>query len=248
MSVMAIVVACGKEEEIAPGTDVAFLPLGNGPILSHSLKTLEDTSCIDSVVVVVSKERVDSTIHIIKRFGCTKVRGVVVGGVNRLSSLRTVFSKIQTDPSVVVIHEASRPFLSRKILAETVKCAKRYGCSIAAHRIPDATKVAPKGMRVSETLDRNTIWAAQTPQAFKMTVIKKIINTKGVKVVDDESEFTPDHAETHMVEAGYTNMKIRCRADLGIAAALLNANMVGEQGAAALRAAKPLQSVGYGGI
>lgn len=246
MSVMAIVIACGKEEEIASGTDVAFLPLGNGPILSHSLKTLEEASCIDSVVVVVSKERVESSIHVIKRFGCTKVRGVVVGGVNRLSSLRTVFGKIQTDPSVVVIHEASRPFLSKKILAETVKCAKRYGCSIAAHRIPDAAKVAPKGMRVAETLDRNTIWAAQTPQAFKSGVIKKIIDTKtkGVKIIDDESEFTPDHAETHMVEAGYTNMKIRCRADLGIAAALLNANMVGEQGAAALRAANPKQSVG----
>ena len=230
MSVMAIVIACGKEEEIAPGTDAAFIPLDSGPILSHSLKILEKASCIDSVVVVVGKDRVDSCIHVIKRFGCTKVHGVVVGGVNRLSSLRTVFSKIKTDPSVVVIHEASRPFLSVQVLAETVKCAKRYGCSIAAHRIADATKGAPKGMRVVETLDRNTIWAAQTPQAFKLSIIKKVIDTKnkGVKIIDDESEFVPIPSDTHMVEAGYTNIKIRTRADLEIATAFLNANLVGD--------------------
>ncbi|VGO14384.1 2-C-methyl-D-erythritol 4-phosphate cytidylyltransferase [Pontiella desulfatans] len=229
MNTMAIVVACGKEEEIAPGTEAAFLTLGDSPILAHSLKTLEEASVIDSVVVVVGKDRVDATIHVIKRFGCTKVRGVVVGGVNRLSTLRTVFSKIQTEPSVVVIHEASRPFLSKTVLAETIKGAKRYGCSIAAHKIPDATKYTPKGMRVSETLDRNTVWSAQTPQAFKADVLKKIIDpkTRGVKIVDDESEFVPDSSEVYMVEAGYANMKIRSKADLGIATALLNAHLTG---------------------
>lgn len=238
---MAIVIACGKEEEIAPGTEAAFLPLGSGPILSHSLKSLEESPCVDSVVVVVGKERVESTIHVIKRFGCTKVRGVVVGGVNRMSSLRTVFSKVQTEPSVVVIHEASRPFLSQKVLAETVKCAKRYGCSIAAHKIDDAAKFVSKGFRVTETLDRNTVWTAQTPQAFKTSVIKKIISTKGIKLIDDESEFVPHGAETHLVEAGFGNMKIRTRKDLEIAAALLHANLVGDD-TTAKKASRPIKT------
>jgi 2-C-methyl-D-erythritol 4-phosphate cytidylyltransferase len=225
---MAVLIACGKEEEIAQGTEAAFLPLGNGPIISHSLKTLESSPTIDSVVVVVSKERVESTIQIIKRFGCTKVHGIVIGGVSRMSSLRSVFSKIQIEPTVVVIHEASRPFVTQKMIAETVKCAKRYGCSIAAHRIPDATKLAPKGLRVAETLDRNTIWAAQTPQVFKASVMKGILETKGAKINDDESEYVPDGFETHMIEVGGTNMKIRSKADLEFAGALLNAKLVGD--------------------
>jgi 2-C-methyl-D-erythritol 4-phosphate cytidylyltransferase len=228
MSIMAVLIACGKEEEIAPGTDTAFLPLGNGPIISHSLKTLELSPTIDSVVVVVSKERVESTIQVIKRFGCTKVHGIVVGGVSRMSSLRSVFSKIQMEPTVVMIHEASRPFLTQKMIVETVKCAKRYGCSIAAHRIPDATKLAPKGLRVAETLDRNAIWAAQTPQVFKASVMKGILETKGAKISDDESEFVPDGFETHMIEVGGINMKIRSKADLEHAGALLNAKLVGD--------------------
>ncbi|WP_372795740.1 2-C-methyl-D-erythritol 4-phosphate cytidylyltransferase [Pontiella sp.] len=230
MSVIAIIIACGKQEEIAPGTEAAFLTLGSGPILSHSLKTLEEASCIDRVIVVVSKERVDAAMQIIRRYGCTKVRGVVIGGASRMSSLRTVFSKMPSDPSVVVIHEASRPFLSKKILAETVKGAKRYGSSIAAHKVEDSVKIAPKGMRVGETLDRNTVWTAQTPQAFKINVIKSIVETrnKGVKLIDDESALVTAPAETHLVEAGWTNMKIRSRHDLEIAAALLHARLVGD--------------------
>lgn len=231
MNTMAILVACGREEEIAPGTEAAFLPLGSRPIIGHSLKTLEDSDVVDSVVVVVSKDRLDSTIHIIRRYGCAKVRGVVVGGVTRLSSLRTVFSKIQTDPSVMIVHEASRPFLSQRMLEETVKRAKRYGCAIAAHRIPDAVKLAPKGGKATATLERNTLWAAQTPQAFKTPVLKKIIDskTKEVKIIDDESQFVSGIAETQLVEAGYANMKIRNRFDLEVAAALLHANLAGEE-------------------
>ncbi|WP_372808060.1 2-C-methyl-D-erythritol 4-phosphate cytidylyltransferase, partial [Pontiella sp.] len=227
MDTMAIIIACGKEEEIAPGTEAAFLTLGNRPMIAHSLRVLELSPEIDSVVLVVSKERVESAVQVIKRYGCTKVCGVVVGGVNRLSSLRTVFGKIKTEPSVVVVHEASRPFISQKLLAETVKCAKRYGCAIAAHKLPDAVKVAPKGMRVTETLDRNTAWVAQTPQVFKASVLKKIIDPKnlGVKVVDDESEFIDASSEVHLVEAGSANIKIRERADLGIATALMNAQL-----------------------
>mgnify|MGYP001815065035 CR=1 FL=1 len=242
MNTMAIVIACGKEEEIAPGTEAAFLPLGNRPIIGHCLKTLEDCPEIDGVLIVVSKDRVDSAMKVIKRFGCTKTRGIVVGGANRLSSLRTVFSKIKTDPSVVVIHEASRPFVSSAVLAETIKCAKRYGCAIAAHRVPDATKSSPKGMKASATLERNSVWLAQTPQAFKTSVLKKIIDTKtkGVKIIDDESEFVGGAAETHMVEAGLINMKIRSKADLSVASALLNANLASSDASSRnMRAAAP---------
>ncbi len=237
MSVMAVVIACGKEEEISPGTEAAFLPLGNGPILSHSLKVLEQSACIDRVIVVVAKERVESSLQIIRRFGFTKVRGIVVGGVGRISSLRTVFSKVQTEPSVVVIHEASRPFLNPAVLQETVKNAKRYGSSIAAHKLRDAAKMAPKGMRVAVTLDRNTVWAAQTPQAFKTSVLKSIIDTrnKRVKLIDDESEFVTAPAETHMIEAGAVNIKIRSRSDLEIAAALLHAKLAGDTKRALIR-------------
>jgi 2-C-methyl-D-erythritol 4-phosphate cytidylyltransferase len=138
MNTLAIVIACGKEEEIASGTETAFLSLGSYPVLMHSLKTFQDSASVDGIIVAVSKERVDSTLQIVKRFGCTKVYGIVVGGVNRLSSLRAVFAKLPEPVATVILHEASRPFVSPKVVEEAVKAAKRYGCAIAAHKLPDS--------------------------------------------------------------------------------------------------------------
>lgn len=227
MKTLGIIIACGKEEEVAPGAEAAFLSLGDCPVLAHSLKTFQGSPVIDGVIVAVGKDRVSATIHAIKRYGCTKVRGVVVGGVNRMSTLRTVFSKMPESASVVVIHEASRPFVTKAVLADTIKSAKRYGCAIAAHRVPDATKVAPKGMKVAETLERKSVWVAQTPQAFKIEVLEKIIDSKNkaIKLIDDESEYVGKPSEVHMIEAGYENMKIRNSSDLSVAAALLHANL-----------------------
>ncbi len=227
MNTLAIIVACGKEEEISAGTETAYLNLGSGPVLSHSLQTFEKTGVVDGIIVIVSKDRVDSTLQIIKRFGCSKLKGLVIGGVTRLSSLRIAFSKLPEPASTIIVHEASRPFVTRDVIEETVKAAKRYGCAIAAHRLPDAVKVAVKGLKPEATLDRNAAWAAHTPQVFRAEVLKKILDAKNkaTKLIDDESLLVQKPAEIHMIEAGAQNMKIRSSFDLAVATALLNANL-----------------------
>lgn len=224
MNTLAIIIACGKEEEIVSGTDTAFLSLGNRPVLMHSLKIFQESPSVDGIILVVGKDRVDATLQIVKRFGCTKVRGIVVGGVNRLGSLRTVFAKLPEPAATVVLHEASRPFVSHAVINEAVKAAKRYGCAIAAHRLPDSIKVAAKGLKPEKTLDRNCAWAAQSPQVFRSEVLEKIIDPKNkkTKVIDDESHFVRKPGEVHLVEAGDKNIKIRTTADLAIATAIYN--------------------------
>jgi 2-C-methyl-D-erythritol 4-phosphate cytidylyltransferase len=129
--------------------------------------------------------------------------------------------------SMIVVHEASRPFVTTDVLEETVKAGKRYGCAIAAHQLSDAAKLAPKGMKAVKTLERNSVWIAQTPQAFKYEVLEKLIagTSKNIKILDDESEFVRKPSEVHMVEAGPANVKIRSSTDLAMATALLNAKI-----------------------
>lgn len=227
MNTLAIVIACGKEEQITPGTDTAFLSLGNRPVLAHSLKILHASTAVDEIIVAVSKDRVDSTLQLIKRFGCTKVRGIVVGSANRMNTLRTVYAKMPEAASNIIVHEASRPFISEEVISEGVKAAKRYGCAIAAHRIRDAVKLAAKGLKPDKTLERNSVWIAQTPQIFRVEVFEKIINpkNKGIKLVDDESEWVKKPAEVHMVEAGYGNIKIRTVDDFSEVTALFSARL-----------------------
>lgn len=224
MNTLAIIIACGKEEEIASGTETAFLSLGSRPVLMHSLKIFQDSASVDGIIVVVSKERAEATLQIVKRYGCNKVCGIVVGGVNRLSSLRTVFAKMPEPASNIILHEASRPFVTHAVITETVKAAKRYGCAIAAHKLPDSIKVAVKGLKPETTLDRNAAWAAQTPQVFRSEVLEKIIDpkNKNLKIIDDESQFVTKPSEVHLVEAGDKNIKIRSAADLAVATAIFN--------------------------
>ncbi len=227
MNTLVIVIACGKEEEVSSGTETAFLSLGSRPVLAHSLKTFQESAVVDEIIVAVSKDRVDSAMQVVKRFGYTKVRGIVVGNVNRLGSLRTVFAKMPESAATIIVHEASRPFVSPGVVAEVVKASKRYGCAIAAHKLPDAVKVAAKGLKPDKTLDRNSAWVAQTPQAFKSEVLEKIIDpkNKNVKLVDDESAWVKKPAEVHLVEAGSGNIKIRAADDLAVATAMFNANL-----------------------
>ena len=225
MNTVAILVACGREEEIAPGTDSGFLTVGDAPMLIHALKTLEKAPSIDGVIIATAKNRVDTTVHMIKRYGFNRVKGLVVGGVSRASTIKTVMGKLPGRPSIIVIHEASRPFAPLDVFEEVIKACKRYGCAIAAHKLPDAVKTVQKGMKVTGVIERNAAWIAQTPQAFKTDVLEKVLTGNSAKIIDDLSEFVKKPSEVHLVEAGPLNLKIRTSEDLSLAMALINAKL-----------------------
>ena len=148
----------------------------------------------------------------------------MVGGANRLSTMRTVLSKMPSPASVVVIQEASRPFVTKELVSDTVKSAKRYGCAIAAHKIPDAVKSVPKGMKVSKTLERNTVWAAQTPQLFRTSALADAIDAAhraDCELTDEASAMEFVGARPKLVMGSVANIKITHPTDLAIAEALL---------------------------
>ncbi len=220
MSAWAIVLACGKEQEIASGVDVAFLALGTRPVLAHSLQTLEQNALIEGVVLVVKKEKVDSALRMIRQFGCRKVSALVAGGVQRQANLKKAYDQIPEDALTILVHESSRPFVSDTVITETIKAGKRYGAAVAAVKCTDPVKLAEKGQRLSKTLDRTTIWLAQSPQVFKRDVFEKVLKGSG-KLVDDESALLEKTRQTiHLVVSSPANMKIRTAADLEAAGAL----------------------------
>ncbi len=221
MSAWAIVLACGKEQEIAQGVDVAFLALGSRPVLAHSLQTLEQNALIEGVVLVVKKEKVDSALRMIRQFGCRKVSALVAGGVQRQANLKKAYDQIPEDALTILVHESSRPFVSDTVITETIKAGKRYGAAVAAVKCTDPVKLAEKGQRLSKTLDRTTIWLAQSPQVFKRDVFEKVLKGAG-KLVDDESALLEKTRQTiHLVVSSLANMKIRTAEDLAAAGALV---------------------------
>jgi 2-C-methyl-D-erythritol 4-phosphate cytidylyltransferase len=222
MSAWAVVLACGKDQEIGQGVDVSFLALGSRPVVARSIQTLEQNPLIEGIILVVRKERVDSALHTVRSFGCRKISAIVAGGPMRLTNLKNALDKIPEDVTAVLIHEAARPFLNDEIITETIKAGKRYGAAVAAVKSPDAVKLAEKGQKVTKSLDRNNVWLVQSPQVYKIDVFKKMLKGSG-KLLDDDSELlAKGKQEIHLVAGSIGNMKIRTPDDLQIASAILS--------------------------
>ncbi len=222
MSAWAIVLACGKDQEIGAGVDVAFIALGSRPVVARSIQTLEQNPLIEGIVLVVRKERVDSALHTVRSFGCRKISAIVAGGPSRLTNLKNALEKIPDDATAVLIHEATRPFLNDEVITETIKAGKRYGAAIAAVKSADGVKLAESGQKVTKSLDRNTVWLVQSPQVYKIDVFKKMLKGSG-KLTDDDSELLArGKQEIHLVAGSPGNMKIRTPDDLQVASAILS--------------------------
>jgi 2-C-methyl-D-erythritol 4-phosphate cytidylyltransferase len=222
MSAWAIVLACGKDQEIGAGIDVAFLALGSRPVVARSIQTLEQNPLIEGIILVVRKERVDTALHTVRSFGCRKISAIVAGGSMRLTNLKSALEKLPEEATAVLIHEASRPFLTDEIITETIKAGKRYGAAIAAVKSSEAVKFAEKGQKVSKSLDRNSVWLVQSPQVYKVDVFKRMLKSSG-KLLDDDSELLAKGRQViHMVTGSTGNMKIRTSDDLQVASAILS--------------------------
>jgi len=220
MSAWAVVLACGKDHEIGPGIDVAFLTIGPRPILAYSLQTLQQNSLVDGIILVVKKERVDSALQVVRSYGYRKVKSLVAGTGLRVNNLKKAYEQLPDDATVILIHDAARPFVDDEVITETIKAGKRYGASVAAIRSPEAVKLAEKGQKVTRSLDRNTIWLVQSPQVFKREVFEKILKSP-VKMVDDESALLEKtRQDIHLVVSSANNMKIRTVSDIETAGAL----------------------------
>jgi len=222
MSAWAIVLACGKEQEITSGVDVAFLALGDLPVFAHSLRKFQENDLIDGIILVVKKQRIDNVLQIIRACGLNKVKSLVVGSGSRLSNLKKASDELPDNATAVLVHGACRPFVASDVITETVKAGKRYGAAVAAVRSTDAIKLAEKGQKASKALERSTIWAVQSPQVFKRDVFEKMLKS-GNKLVDDESALLEKtRQEIHLVVSTDANMKIRTAQDFERANALVN--------------------------
>lgn len=220
----AIIVAAGKSERMGTGTDKAFLSLGSRPVLAYSVMTFEACTDIDEVVLVVRKEKLMAARGLARMFGCSKLKAVVAGGRTRQDSVAAGLEALSDDSRVVVVHDGARPMITAELISMTIKTAKRYGSAVAAGKITDTVKYVERGLSVDHTLDRNHLWAAQTPQAFKTELLRKAyakVKESGESVTDESSALESIGEKVRLVESPRPNVKITTPDDLKLAAVLM---------------------------
>ena len=203
--------------------DRAFLSLGPRPVLAYSLLAFESCDEIDGVILVVRKDRVDGAGSMAQLFGCSKVRKVVAGGASRQASVQNGLAAMPEDAKYVVVHEASRPCVTASMISETLQASKRSGAAAIALKIDDAVVLSERGTTVTKSMDSSKLWSVQTPQSFRIDVLRRAVDNPSMKksAVDEASAVAQLGDTVRLVPGSPMNIKISTADDLPLAALLL---------------------------
>ena len=222
--VTAIVVAAGRSTRMGGTVNKQFLQLLGQPILYYSLAACERCAAVDAVVLVHrpdDRARAEAAVH---SFGCRKVRAFAAGGAERQNSVWNGLSMCDPATEIVAVHDGARPLVTPELIAATVASARAQGTGIAASKVVDTIKEADDTRRVLRTVDRTRLWAVQTPQTVRFSLLRAAyaqVLERGLLVTDEAAAVQLLGEPVHLVDTPFLNLKITTPTDLAMAEALL---------------------------
>lgn len=224
MKVCAIIAAAGTSERMKSPMKKQFMELGTKPIIVHTLEKFDQCPAIDCITIVVPQEwSIYVAEAIVDKFNISKVRKIVTGGATRQESVFAALKTIDEDIPFVAIHDAVRPLLPPGLLIKVIHRGMETGAAILAVPAHDSIKKVNND-RVEQSIDRNSIWLAQTPQVFGKNLIvqayEQALRDQYVAADDSELASRLGHP-VHVVESSLINFKITTQEDLEIAKYLI---------------------------
>jgi len=171
----AILVAAGKGTRMGPTADKLFLEVAGRPVVAHTWQRFNDAKCISEIIVVVRDGMQNALTELASRFHLQKSFRIVVGGTERQDSVWNGLEALSLTAEIVAIQDAARPCTSDELIAATVQAADETGAAVAAQPVTDTLKESADGRLIQRTLDRSKLWAVQTPQTFRVEVIRRAL-------------------------------------------------------------------------
>lgn len=223
--VAAVVPAGGSGTRMGSETPKQFLRLGEVPVLIHALRVFESSRMINEIVVVVPQDAVAyCQQELLPQFALSKICSVTCGGVRRQDSVWNGLQAVDERTNLVVVHDAVRPFVTGVMLEQVVERARASGAAIAAIPLHDTVKRATPDGTIETTLDRQGLWSAQTPQAFKLDLLREAHRSNrqsGVEATDDAFLVEQMGHHVSIVNGSPDNIKITRPEDLAMGEAIL---------------------------
>ncbi|MDD4721863.1 MAG: 2-C-methyl-D-erythritol 4-phosphate cytidylyltransferase [Acidaminococcaceae bacterium] len=227
-NLIVVLAAAGVGKRLGLGKNKAFVVLGAAPILVHNLKQINKINKLARVVVVVGASEIREASEILEKYQDEYYPGmkweVVAGGKERQDSIANALNGIQGTEGYVAIHDGARPFATAQIFERVWQAAKQTGAAIAAMPVKDTIKAVDENNFVTGTPNRKVLRAVQTPQIFRLGLLKMAYNAlkiTGAVVTDDASVVELMGVPVVTVEGSYENQKITTPEDLLWAKSLL---------------------------
>ncbi len=222
MRASAIIVAAGNGARLGRGEPKAFIRLRGRPILEYSLATMAAVTGIDEIVVAVPIGMESAARACAAAARVVAPVKITAGGSERQDSVRIALALTSAENELVIIHDAARPFAAAALFERCLEGAARLGSAIAAIPVSDTLKQVKDG-RVQATVTRAGLWCAQTPQAFRRSmIIEAHARAKREKIgaTDDADLAERMGIAVEIVESPGPNLKITTAADFQLAEAM----------------------------
>jgi 2-C-methyl-D-erythritol 4-phosphate cytidylyltransferase / 2-C-methyl-D-erythritol 2,4-cyclodiphosphate synthase len=221
MHVTAIIAAAGAGRRLGAAVPKQLLDIGGRSMLERSVSAFAFHDRIDEVIVVLPAELAAAPEECMTPETCAAVQ-VVAGGRRRQDSVANAFDRVSPSSDVVLVHDAARPFVSPGLISRAIDAAVAHGAAIAAIPVRDTVKrVEGNGndLVVADTIPRDTVYLAQTPQAFRRDVLSAAVATGrgGVDATDEAMLAERAGHRVHVVAGDAANVKITTAGDLDAA-------------------------------
>jgi len=220
----AIIVAAGKGARMGPDTDKLFLVVAGRPVVAHTWQRFNDADCIGEIVLVVRDGMQSAFSDLAQQGGFKKPYRIVIGGKERQDSVWNGLEALAESTDVVAIQDGARPCTSEAVIEATIVAAAETGAAVAAAPVTDTIKESHDGRFAERTVDRSRLWAVQTPQTFRVEVIRRAlaeVRRHGLSVTDDTAACELIGQPVRLISGAAPNPKVTVPADLAYVELLL---------------------------
>jgi len=220
----AVIVAAGKGTRMGANVDKLWLEVAGRPVVAHTWQRFNDAPCVDEIILVVRDGMQPHFTELAARFKFEKPFRLVAGGAERQDSVWNGLSALSPETEIVAIQDAARPCTSAELIAATIAAARETGAAVAAQPVADTIKETADGKIISRTVDRSKLWSVQTPQTFRVEVIRRAIASareKGLVLTDDTAACELIGQPVRLVKGASPNPKVTVPADLPFIESLL---------------------------
>ncbi len=222
--ISAIIVAAGKGTRMGANVDKLWLEVAGRPVVAHTWRQFNGATDVDEIILVVRDGMQSHFAELASRFNFQKSFRLIMGGVERQDSVWNGLEAVSPGTEIVAIQDAARPCTSAELIAATIVAARETGAAVAAQPVTDTFKETSDGKIISRTVDRSKLWAVQTPQTFRLEVIRKAIaaaREKNLILTDDTAACELIGQPVRLVKSATPNPKVTVPADLPFIESLL---------------------------
>jgi 2-C-methyl-D-erythritol 4-phosphate cytidylyltransferase len=214
----AIIVAAGDSRRM--GFDKLFAAIAGKPVIAHTIRAFERANSVDGIVVVAREDRHDELKTMVRGENFKKVRSIIPGGKQRQDSVRAGLDHLEAVTRYVAVHDAARPLVTPEQIERVFAQCQIHGAASLAEPINDTLKRADADLVITGSVDRQGLYAMQTPQMFERALLDeayRAVYAENILVTDEASAVERLGRKIALVLNDDFNFKITYPPDLPLA-------------------------------